>query len=35
MGVILRTHYVRNESHIQRNAKQQEVATSLWALSCL
>jgi len=34
MGVILRAHHVRNETHIQRNTNQ-EVATSLWALSCL
>ena len=34
MGVILRTHPVRGESRIQHNANR-EVATPLWALSCL
>jgi len=34
MGVIVRAHHVRGESHIQGNANQ-EVATSLWGLSCL
>jgi len=34
MGVILRVHPVRGESHIQCNANW-EVATPLWALSCL
>jgi len=34
MSLILDTHPVRGESHIQRNANR-EVATPLWALSCL
>jgi len=34
MGVILRTHPVRGESHIQHKANR-EVATPFWALSCL